>query len=81
MTLYREFVADEINNGRYVEYKTLSICCINDFYELKSDKIKYQVHCDDYKNQFSSLYRNLDTAVKKFMEIRRKLMSYKGASH
>ena len=81
MALYREFVASEINNGRYVEYKTLSICCINDFYELKSDKIKYQVHCDDYKNQFSSLYHNLDTAVKKFMEIRRKLMSYKGASH
>ena len=81
MPLYREFVANEINNGRYVEYKALSICCINDFYELRSDKIKYQVHCDEHKTKFSRLYDNLDTAVKKFIEILRKLMSYKGASH
>lgn len=81
MSTYREFITDEIDNGRYVEYKSVSICCINDFYVLKSGKIKYQVHCDDYKNKFSNLYGDLDTAIKKFMEIRRKLMPYKGASH
>jgi len=81
MVSYREFVINEIDDRRYVEHKSVSICCINDFYELKSGKIKYQVHCDDYKNKFSRLYNSLDIAVKKFMEIRRKLMLYKGASH
>jgi len=81
MSSYREFVTNEIDDGRYVEHKSVSICCINDFYELKSGKIKYQVHCDDYKNKFSRLYDSLDIAVKKFMEIRRKLMPHKGASH
>jgi hypothetical protein len=81
MSSYREFVINEIDNERYVEYQSVSISCINDFYEIRSGKIKYQVHCDDYKAKFSRLYDSLDTAVKKFMEIRRKLMSYKGASH
>ena len=77
MSSYREFVTNEIDDGRYVEHKSVSICCINDFYELKSGKSKFQVYCDDYKNKFSRLYDSLDTAVKKFMEIRRKLMPHK----
>ena len=44
MTTYRDFVEDEIDSGRHVDYKDLSICCINDFYALVSGKIKYQVH-------------------------------------
>ena len=43
MSTYREFITDEIDNGRYVEYKSVSICCINDFYQLKSGKIKYNI--------------------------------------
>jgi len=80
-TTYREFIENEIYNGRHVDYRGVSICCINDFYELKTGKIKYQVHCDDIKNKFSHLYSNLYTAIDKFMSIRRNLMRYKGASH
>lgn len=81
MTTYRDFVEDEIDSGRHVDYKDLSICCINDFYALVSGKIKYQVHCDDNKHKFSKLYTNLDIAINKFMSIRRNIMRYKGASH
>ncbi|HAE75107.1 MAG TPA: hypothetical protein DCG52_01810 [Alphaproteobacteria bacterium] len=81
MSTYRKFIEGEIDSERHVDYKGLSICCINDFYGLISGKIKYQVHCDDNKYKFSKLYTNLDIAINKFMAIRRNLMNYKGASH
>ena len=81
MSTYRKFIEDEIDDGRHVDYKSVSICCINDFYQSVSGKIKYQVHCDDNKYKFSKLYTNLDIAINKFMAIRRNLMNYKGASH
>ena len=66
---YRQRVRRQIQNGRYEEYKGLSICKINDFYPLLSGKIKYQVH----SYFFSQLYEDIEDALDKFFEIRRKI--------
>ena len=66
---YRQRVKNLIQNGRYEEYKGLSICRINDFYPLLSGKIKYQVH----SYFFSHLYEDIDEALDKFFETRRKI--------
>ena len=68
---YRQNVREIITSGRYSEYKGLSICMINDFYEpmTMNKKIKYQVHC----RSFSGLYENIEQALNKFFELRRKM--------
>ena len=65
---YRQRVRERIESGRYEEHKGLSICKINDFYRLPNGKIKYQVH----SYYFSQLYVDIDEALDKFFEIRRK---------
>ena len=42
---------------------------INDFYEPMHKKIKYQVHC----RSFSGLYEDIEEALNKFFELRRKM--------
>tara|TARA_R100000008_G_C3579599_1_gene167554 strand:- start:1056 stop:1286 length:231 start_codon:yes stop_codon:yes gene_type:complete len=66
---YRQRVRERIESGRYEEHKGLSICKINDFYRLPNGKIKYQVH----SYYFSQLYEDIDEALDKFFEIRRKI--------
>tara|TARA_R100000005_G_C4992389_1_gene199595 strand:+ start:1571 stop:1801 length:231 start_codon:yes stop_codon:yes gene_type:complete len=66
---YRQRIKDKIQNGWYEEYKGLSICRINDFYPLMNGKIKYQVH----SHFFSKLYDDIELALDKFFEIRRKI--------
>jgi len=66
---YRQSVKSKMQNGRHTEYKGLSICRINDFYPLMSGKIRYQVH----SYFFSQLYEDVDEALDKFFEIRRKI--------
>tara|TARA_R110000824_G_scaffold14985_4_gene63375 strand:- start:22417 stop:22647 length:231 start_codon:yes stop_codon:yes gene_type:complete len=66
---YRQRVKDKIQNGRHEEYKGLSICKINDYYSSLNRKIKYQVH----SHFFSDLYEDIELALDKFFEIRRKI--------
>lgn len=66
---YRRRIKNRIQDGKYEEYKGLSICKINDFYPLMNGKIKYQVH----SYFFSRLYEDIDDALDKFFEIRRKI--------
>ena len=66
---YRQNIKDSIERGRHAEHKGLSICKINDFYPLMSGKIRYQVH----SYFFSQLYEDIDDALDKFFEIRRKI--------
>ena len=66
---HRESIKEKITNGRYVEYRGLSICKINDFYPLANGKTKYQVH----SYYFSELYDNIDEALDRFFEIRWKI--------
>tara|TARA_R110002110_G_scaffold37253_8_gene123279 strand:- start:441 stop:668 length:228 start_codon:yes stop_codon:yes gene_type:complete len=66
---YRQRIKHRIQNGKYEEHKGLSICKINDFYPLMSGKIMYQVH----SYFFSQLYGDVEEALSKFFEIRRKI--------
>ena len=66
---WRKKIKDKITNGGYEEYKGLSVCKINDFYPLMSGKIRYQVHSYFY----SSLFEDIEEALDKFFEIRRKI--------
>ena len=73
---YRQNIKEKLLNGQYEERNNLSICCINDFYLLRTG-IKYQVHCDDNRYRFSKLYENMNDAVTKFLDIKHKLSKEK----
>tara|TARA_R100001244_G_scaffold131831_1_gene105934 strand:+ start:194 stop:415 length:222 start_codon:yes stop_codon:yes gene_type:complete len=66
---WRRKIKNRISGGFYEEYKGLSICKINDFYPLMSGKVKYQVHSYFYSN----LFDDIEEALDKFFEIRRKI--------
>ena len=66
---YRQNIKSRIQSGKYTEHKGLSICRINDFYQSMIKKTKYQVH----SYFFSQLYEDVDEALDKFFEIRRKI--------
>ena len=68
-TSYTQNVKDKILSGKSVDYKGLTICRINDFYPLMHKKIRYQVH----SHFFSKLYENIDEALNKFFDIKRKI--------
>ena len=68
---YRRVLLD----GCSIEYKKLSICDLRDyynFYRRRKNPI-YQVHCDDSKNRFSKIYKDINDAVNIFNEIKKKL--------
>jgi hypothetical protein len=67
-TSHRDNVKNRITSGRYVEFRGLSICKINDFYNLRTGT-KYQVH----SYFFSELYEDIDEAIDKFFELRSKI--------
>ena len=69
---HRENLRDKLQNGKYEEYKTLSVCKINDFYRLVHRKIRYQVHSDG-RYKFSELYEDIEEAMDKYFEIRRRM--------
>ena len=80
----RQFIKDRIENKRYVEFKSLSICKINDFYDRMIQKDMYQVHCSNprclqqkgstsKKIPFSMLYEDIEQAINKFIELRKKI--------
>ena len=80
----REFIKNRIENKRYVEFKSLSICKINDFYDRMVEKDMYQVHCSNprclqekesnsKKIPFSMLYADIEQAINKFVELRKKI--------
>ena len=62
-------------DGCSIEYHRLSICDLRDYYDFyrrRKDAI-YQVHCEDSKNRFSKIYKNINEAVETFIEIKKKL--------
>lgn len=67
--LYKKIIQD----GCAVEYKQLSICILSDYYKGYFDGIIYQVDCEHPKVKHSELYKSLDKAVSKFLELKRKI--------
>ena len=74
---HREKIRNKLENGAYEEWNTLSICCLNDFYPVRSG-IKYQVHCEDNRYKFSKLYSNSNDAISKFLNIKHRLLRTRG---
>ena len=61
-------------DGCALEKGRLSLCTINDYQGSSfRRKILYQVHCDDTKVKYSELYESSSQAVKKFLELKRKI--------
>lgn len=65
---YNEVLLD----GCAIEYKDISLCKINDYYDRAIKKELYQVHSDNRKFKFSMLYKDPSIAVEKFLEIKGK---------
>ena len=70
---HRENLRDKLQNGRYEEHKGLAICRINDFYKLVHGQGRYQVHSEYGKHKFSELYEDIEEAMDKFFETRRRI--------
>ena len=60
-------------DGCAIEYKDISLCKINDYYDRVIRKELYQVHSDNRKAKFSMMYKNSQEAVDKFLEIKGKV--------
>ena len=57
-------------DGCCIEYHRLSICDLRDYYDFyrrRKDAI-YQVHCEDSKNRFSKIYKNINDAVETLLK-------------
>jgi hypothetical protein len=67
-----------IEQGNSLQYGKLSLCDLVNFYysNVKRDR-RYQVHCDDNKYPWSKIYDNLDSAIEKFLEIRKRIKRVK----
>lgn len=67
-----------INEGVNLEYGKLSLCDLRNFRHshIRNDR-RYQVHCEDYQNEFSAIYDELRPAVIKFIELKQRVRSIK----
>lgn len=62
-----------MDDGCAVERGRLSLCLINNYHGSFRKTALYQVHCDDSKVKHSQLYPNMDEAIDKFLELKRKI--------
>ena len=62
-----------LDDGCAVERGRLSLCLINDYHGSFRKTFLYQVHCDDTKVKHSEIYHNIDEAIDKFLELKRKI--------
>lgn len=64
---YKKVLLDGCN----IEYKQLSVCDLRNCTGTYSKG--YQVYCDSYKVKHDAIYKNVDEAVKEFLELKRRL--------
>tara|TARA_R110002020_G_scaffold466721_1_gene689450 strand:- start:19 stop:234 length:216 start_codon:yes stop_codon:yes gene_type:complete len=70
MTTHRDKIRGKLENGGYEDYKSISISAIE---RPMLSKVSYQVHCDHYKNKFSKLYNDVEEAMDKFFDLRKRI--------
>ncbi|MAF25449.1 hypothetical protein CL634_07735 [bacterium] len=70
MTSYREAIQKKLENGGYEEFKSL---CVAAIYRPGVNQTFYQVHWDAYRQPFSKLYDNIEEAMDKFFELRKRV--------
>jgi len=70
-----DYYKNVLLDGCSIEYQKLSICDLRDYYNFYSRRKTpiYQVHCDDTKNRFSQIYKDITDAVNSFVELKKKI--------
>jgi len=67
-----------LEEGLSIEYGKLSLCDLANFrHSSIYHNRRYQVHCDDSKNEFSMLYGECGPAIEKFLELKKKVKRIK----
>ena len=67
-----------LEEGLSIEYGKLSLCDLANFrHSMVYNNRRYQVHCDDTRAPFSSIYDEMEPAINKFMELKRKVKRIK----
>jgi len=67
---HRDRIRSKLDKGGYEDYKSLSISVI------KRSVIRntlYQVHCESGRHKFSELYEDIEEAISKYFQLRKKL--------
>lgn len=67
---HRDRIRNKLYKGGYEDYKSLSISAIN---RGIVRNIVYQVHCESGRHKFSELYEDIEEAISKYFELRKKL--------
>lgn len=73
--LYKQCIVEGVD----LQYGKLSLCDLQNYKwnELRDLKKRYQVHSDDPKCLWSAVYDNVDAAVTKFCEIKKRVRKTK----
>jgi len=67
-----------LDEGLNIEYGRLSLCDLTNFrHSHIYDNRRYQVHSEDSKYPWSCIYDEMEPAINKFMELRRKVRRMK----
>ena len=67
-----------LEEGIDLSYGKLSICDLRNYrHSHVRDDRRYQVHCDDAKCEFSGLYDEVEPAVEKFFDLKRRVRKIK----
>ena len=63
-----------LHEGVDLEYGKLSLCDLRNFHysDVKNNR-KYQVCYEDGKNSFTMIYEDVDKAVEKFIELKKRI--------
>jgi hypothetical protein len=61
--------------GCIITYKNITLCDLTDHVPfMRNRPSEYQVHSDNSKVKFSDVYKNIDEAVEKFIELKLQAM-------
>jgi len=67
---YIKKIKMRLSRGGYMAFKGV---CISTIKRNIPKEIVYQVHCDNSRTKFSKLYKDIDEAVQKFLQIKKKV--------
>jgi hypothetical protein len=74
----KSLVAWALEEGLSIEYGKLSLCDLRNFrHSHIYDDRRYQVHSDDSRYPWSAIYEELEPAIEKFLDLKRKVRRMK----
>ena len=70
----KSLVAWVLKEGMSLDYGKLSICDLRNFrHSTVYDNRCYQVHCEDNRCVWSGIYEDVEPAIEKFLELKKKV--------